>query len=168
MTHKNYAYTTLTGRTIDLGNLNDEERHCLTVVVKKYQEGTEWTQFASWWMGELSKRHIRQDSPLFKVCDDLEARLGVSQGKTSPPDYRDYLLALIEERFGSRYKFCKDTGVDQGQLSRILAGKADFSMELLQKILQALHAGLVVQTEDKLRDVASPEEASRLLETAGA
>jgi len=27
------------------------------------------------------------------------------QGKVAPPDYRDYLADLIEEKYGSRYKF---------------------------------------------------------------
>lgn len=80
-------------------------------------------------MNELGKRKIEHESALFKICDDLEARLGIAQGKASPPDYRHHLVALIEERYGSRYKFCKDTGIDQGQLSRILAGRADFSLE---------------------------------------
>ena len=87
------------------------------------------------WMKELGKREMEQGSALFTICDDLEARLGIVRGKASPPDYRHYLLALIVERYGSRYQFCKETGIDQGQLSRILAGRADFSLESLEAVL---------------------------------
>ena len=160
------VFVTLTGRTVDLSALSEGERGALAAVVEKFRAQPDWTRFAAWWMKELGKRDIARESALYRICDDLEARLGIAQGKASPPDYRHYLLALIEERYGSRYKFCMDTGVDQGQLSRILSGKGDFSMENLAKVLRALHASLVVQKEEELRESASPEEASRSLEGA--
>jgi len=166
MVTKNAAYRTLTGRSVDLAKLSADERTCLASVVEKYRTHPEWTRFAAWWMKELAKHGVERTSALFRICDDLEARLGIAQGKASPPDYRHYLLALIEERYGSRYQFCKETGVDQGQLSRILAGRADFSLESLAKVLRLLHASLVVQTEAALREAADPDEARRLLEAA--
>jgi len=166
MVTKNVVYRTLTGRSVELTKLTADERACLGAVVEKYRTHPEWTRFAAWWMKELARRGVERTSVLFKICDDLEARLGIAQGKASAPDYRHYLLALIEERYGSRYQFCKETGVDQGQLSRILAGQADFSLESLAKVLRVLHASLVVQTEDALREAADPDEASRLLESA--
>ena len=102
------------------------------------------------------------------VCDDLEARLGIAQGKVAPPDYRDYLADLIEERYGSRYQFCKQTGIDPGHLSRVLANRADLSLSLLQKIMTMLHAALIVQTEERLLEQLSPDEASRALAAATA
>ena len=163
---KNAVYRTLTGRTVDLAKLSAEERECLVAVVEKYGTQPEWTRFAAWWTRELDKRGLDHKSPVYRICDDLEARLGIVQGKASPPDYRHYLLALIEERYGSRYKFCKETGVDQGQLSRILAGQADFSLEMLEKVLRMLHGSLTVQTEEVLRETASPAEAYRVLKAA--
>lgn len=166
MLTKNAVYRTLAGRTVDLAKLNADERRCLGAVVAKYRTRPEWTRFGAWWMKELSKRDIPESSVLYKICDDLEARLGIAQSKAAAPDYRHYLLALIEERYGSRYKFCKATGIDQGQLSRILAGQADFSIESLGNVLRTLHASLVVQTEDAVREAAAPEAASEILETA--
>jgi len=165
MLRKN-IFATLTGRTVDLGALNRLEREALSAVVEKYRTQPEWTRFGAWWMKELAKQGIQHESALYRICDDLEARLGIAQGKASPPDYRHYLLALIEEQFGSRYKFCKESGVDQGQLSRILSGKGDFSMDSLARVLRALHASIVVQKEEEVRESASPEEASRALEAA--
>ena len=98
-----------------------------------------------------------------RVCQDLEARLGIAQRKVAPPDYRDYLADLIEERFGSRYKFCEAAGIDPGQLSRVFAGRADLSLPTLQKILHVLGAALVIQGEEAVEAKASPEEASRAL-----
>lgn len=94
---------------------------------------------------------------------DLEARLGIAQGKVAAPDYRDYLADLIEERFGSRYKFCEATGIDPGQLSRVFASRADLSLPALQKIVHALGAALVIQPDDALEARISPEEADRAL-----
>lgn len=159
-------FVTLTGRTVDLDKLNKEEREALAAVVAEYREHPDWTRFGAWWMKELARRELNQDSVLYRICDDLEARLGIAQGKASPPDYRHYLLALIEERYGSRYKFCKETGLDQGQLSRIISGKADFSIHSLVKMLLALRASLVVQREEDIRESASLEATGRLLETA--
>lgn len=166
MLTKQKEYLTLTGRRIDLSNLTPEERRCLAVVLEKYRSHPDWTRFAAWWTKELAKFGVPHDSALFKACDDLEARLGITQGKASPPDYRHCLLALIEERFGSRYRFCKETGIDQGHLSRILAGRSDFSMESLARILRSLGASLVVKSDDALRESADPDTASRTLEAA--
>lgn len=165
MARKN-QYVTMTGRTVDLGALIEDERRALAAVVEKYREEPEWTHFATWWMKELGKRGISHESALYRICDDLEARLGIAQGKASPPDYRHYLLALIEEQYSSRYKFCMEAKVDQAQLSRILSGKGDFSMDSLVKVLRALQASLVVQKEEEVRESVSPAKASRTLERA--
>ncbi len=162
---KDLVYRTLTGRTVDLKQLTKEERICLKTVVENYREQPDWTRFAAWWMKHLAKCGLTPKSPVYRICDDLEARLGIAQGKAAPPDYREYLLALIEERYGSRYKFCKETGIDQGQLSKILAGRADFSLDTLTKALRVLHAALVVQTDEALRKAANPDDARRVLES---
>jgi hypothetical protein len=75
-------------------------------------------------------------------------------------------MALIEDQYGSRYKFCKQTGVDQGQWSRILAGRGDFWMASLSKVLGVLNAALMVQTKDAIRESAGAAEAGRILQAA--
>jgi len=166
MQTKDIVHRTLTGRSLNLTRLTEAERFALAAVLNEYRKEPDWTRFAARWMKALSRQGIGPDSVLFGVCDDLEARLGIAQGKASPPDYRHYLLAMIEERYGSRYKFCKETGIDQGQLSRILAGQADFSFESLRRLLRVLHASLVVATDESLRAAAKPDEACRTLEAA--
>lgn len=83
-------------------------------------------------------------STLWRICQDLELRLGTRQGKVAFPDYRDFLLDIIESRYGSRYRFCKETGVDEGFLSRVLTGDKDFSLPSLTKLLDKLGLALVI------------------------
>jgi hypothetical protein len=100
---------------------------------------------------------------IHRVCQDLEARLGINQRKVSPPDYRDFLVELIDTQFGSRQAFCEATQVDPGQLSRVLANRADLSMKVLQKVLEVLHGRLVVQTEEQARLQTSVDRAAAVI-----
>ncbi|MEW6364198.1 MAG: helix-turn-helix transcriptional regulator [Acidobacteriota bacterium] len=145
-------------------NLSPAERKFLLRVEEKYRSRPEWTQFASWWVTRFRKAGIPAESAVHRICQDLEARLGIVQGKVAPPDYRDYLADSIDAQYGSRYKFCEQTGIDQGQLSRILAGRADLSIPALQKILHILGAVMVIEPEDAVEARLGPDEASRTLE----
>ncbi len=99
----------------------------------------------------------------YRICQDLEARLGIAQGKVAA---RDYLADLIEDRSGSRYRFCKETGVDPGHLSRVFASRSELSLQSLQRILEALHAALIIQPEENLAERVSPERAAEALAAA--
>lgn len=162
------SYRTITGRRLDLGELDASERRFLAAVQERYEGDLEWSAFASWWSASLREAGIPRTSPVYRICQDLEARLGIAQGAVAPPDYRDYLADLIEERYGSRYRFCKETGVDPGHLSRVLSSRADLSLQYLQKVLGVLHAALVIQPEEELADRVSRERgASELARAAG-
>lgn len=166
-TEEREVYRTITGRLIELGTLAAAERKFLASVRRKYHARPEWTKFASWWVGEFDASGLSDDSVVYRICDDLEARLGIAQGKVAAPDYRDFLADVIEERYKSRYEFCKEVGFDQGYLSRVLAGQADLSMAMLRKLLDALKVSLVLQAEETLLEEASPEEADRALAKVG-
>jgi hypothetical protein len=156
------VYQTITGRRIPLTKLSRPEKELLARVRHKYNARLEWTRFAAWWNAEFSKSALSTRSPVYRVCQDLEARLGIHQGSVSAPDYRDFLADLIEGRFGSRQEFCQATGVDPGQLSRVFAGRADLSLRALHKVLEVLQARLIIQTEEQAREqtsVARAEEA---------
>jgi len=160
---KKRDYQTITGRTLDLGVLGDGERRFLKKVHRKYGGGPEWSAFASWWTEQFQRSRLREDSLAYRICQDLEARLGIAQGKVANPDYRDYLADLIEQRYGSRYRFCKETGVDPGHLSRVFASRSELSLQSLQRILEALHAALVIQPQENLAERVSPERAAEAL-----
>ena len=161
--HEMPIYRTITRRPLDLSKLTREERPFIAHVNAMYKKSPEWSRFAAWWVREFAKRGLKTRGLAYRICQDLEARLGIAQRKVAQPDYRDYLADLIEEKYGSRYKFCKETGVDPGHLSRVFASRSDLSLDALKKLLQALGAALVVQEDDSLRANASPEEASRAL-----
>lgn len=163
---KKRAFRTITGRTLDLTALQEEERRFLAAVQRKYEEQPEWSEFEAWWFEGLQSAGLTQASVAYRICQDLEARLGIAQGKVAPPDYRDSLADLIEERYGTRYRFCKETGLDPGHLSRVLAGRAELSLQTLQRVLEALHAALVVQPEEELAERLSPGQAGEELAAA--
>jgi transcriptional regulator with XRE-family HTH domain len=157
------VYQTITGRRVSLTNLTETENGFLEKVAKKYSAKQDWTRFAAWWNAEFNATGLSTLSVVYRVCQDLEARLGIAQGKVSPPDYRDFLAELIDTQFGSRQDFCKATGVDPGQLSRVLANRADLSMKVLQSVLQVLHANLVIQTDEDSRERTSVARAAESL-----
>jgi hypothetical protein len=134
------VYRTITGRRIAMSDLTETESGFLEKVGKKYNSKQNWTRFAAWWNAEFNGAGLSTSSLVYRICQDLEARLGINQGKVSPPDYRDFLAELIDTQFGSRQEFCKATAVDPGQLSRVLANRADLSTNVLQNLLDVLHA----------------------------
>jgi transcriptional regulator with XRE-family HTH domain len=158
-------YRTITGRAIPLSRLNKREKNFLSMVREKYKGRLEWTRFAAWWNAEFNRSGLSTASAVYRICQDLEARLGIEQERVSPPDYRDFLADLIDAQFGSRQEFCRTTGVDPGQLSRVFAGRSDLSIKALEKVLDVLHAHLVIRTEEETRQhtsVAGAEEALAL------
>src|SRR5438034_792530 len=122
-------YRTITGRRIPMSELTEAEFGFLEKIAKKYSAKQDWTRFAAWWNAEFNRAGLSTSSVVYRICQDLEARLGINQGKVSRPDYRDFLVELIDAQFDSRLEFCKATEVDPGQLSRVLAGRADLSMK---------------------------------------
>ncbi len=161
-----HIYQTITGRKLELDDLEEKESAFLSAVERRYTKQPEWSKFASWWTKEFGRSGLPSESVSYRLCQDLEARLGIAQGKVAPPDYRDYLADLIEERYGSRYRFCKESGIDPGHLSRVFASRSELSLQSLQRILEALHASLVIQPEEDLSDRVSPERAAEALAAA--
>src|SRR5206468_1456273 len=69
---------------------------------------------------------------------------GTQQGMpgTGGRDYRDDLRELLDrahnERGLTRYRLCKQMGIDSGTLSNVLAKRRHFSLEKLEQILGLL------------------------------
>jgi hypothetical protein len=163
---KQLAYHTITGRAIDLGRVTDEERVFLRAVKRMCETRPEWSEFGAWWIQRVREAGLAGSSSIVRICADLEGRLGIAQGKVGTPDYRDYLADLIEERYGSRNRFCQETGVDPGHLSRVFASRADLSLQNLQRILDALQAQLVIEPRKSDPERWSPERAAEALAAA--
>src|SRR2546425_1998673 len=160
---KKRVFQTITGRALDLERLDAKEREFLAAVQARYEKEAAWSAFAAWWPKALRRSGLSAESVAYRICQDLEARLGIAQGKVAAPDYRDYLADLIDERYGSRYRFCKTTGVDPGHLSRTLAGRSELSLQTLQRILEQLDAALVIEPQDALTARLSQERAVQAL-----
>ena len=143
-------YKTITGRRIDLTALSPEEKDILAQLVEEHGQNPEWDRYSNFWQSLLRpvlariRASDRTSHPLYKVAQDLEMRLGVAQGAVAEPDYRDYLIDRIEERYGSRYRFCKETGIPESFLSQVLSGKKDFSIQTLRRAATALGLGLAL------------------------
>jgi hypothetical protein len=153
------TYRTITGGQIALSGLSDAELGFLEMLARKYNAKQDWTRFAAWWNAKFNASGLAASSVIYRMCQDLEARLGINQGKVSPPDYRDCLAELIDSQFGSRQEFCRATGVDPGQLSRVLAKRDNLSLKVLPQVLEVLHAQLVIQTEEDSRADTSIDRA---------
>lgn len=148
-------YTAITGRRFDLEQLTPAGRSFLAEVEALFRHRPGWDEFSRAWM-TLGREALWKQGPVpvggpvYRICQDLAARLGLVEGRLSPPDYRDRLADLIEERFGSHYQFCKQTGIDQGHLSRVLAGKKHFAAKTLFDVLEALGLEMVVVDRERL------------------
>lgn len=160
-------FETMTGRKLTLEELTAEELEFLSKVQERYGKRPTWNTFGSWWPGALERAGLGSDSLVYRICQDLEARLGVAEGRVAVPDYRDYLADLIEERYGSRYRFCKETGIDPGHLSRVFSSRSDLSLQALQRVLEVLQASLVIRPRELVVEEASPEHAREALAAVG-
>lgn len=85
-------YRDLEGNIINLNALSKNERNFLDNVIKDYKTNVEWNKFGSYWIGGIgsiykgkSRKYI-SETTLFIICQDLESRLGIAQGKTRLPD----------------------------------------------------------------------------------
>ena len=143
-------YRTLTGREVDTSSLNSKQRKTFELLLELHKLGMARKDFSNRHQAELKKALPKLDPderfkhPLYRIAEDLEMRLGIAQGLIAPPDYRDYIAEAIEEKYGSRYKFCKETGVSQSLLSQVFAGKKDLSLSKLKEIADLLGLKLVL------------------------
>ena len=104
------TYQTITGREFELSRLSAGEREFLAAVQARLPGEPEWSEFAAWWLNEFKDAGLPMESVTYRICQDLESRLGIAEGKVAPPDYRDYLADLIEEFPGRGIGVAQSTG----------------------------------------------------------
>ena len=142
-------YRTLDGKVFNLDELTEQQKLIYSEVKSFYDTNPDWNQFSNMWSDRLRESftgvdpHIVVEEPIFEICQDLESRLGIRQGYTREPDYRDLLADIISRNFKSRYQFCKEMGIDEGYLSAVLSRKKHLSIEKLQDILDKLDHRIV-------------------------
>ena len=150
------CYETSENKKIDLKALSEQEYEFLKKVKEYYSKKPDWNVFSNYWLregqkiwGGKQKREV-VNLPVFLICQDLEVRLGIEQGKTRSPDYRDELVALIDKEYDSHYQFCRKAGIAQDTLSRILNKRREPSLHKLRIILDALGCEISFQKKHRL------------------
>lgn len=167
---RNKVYRAITGRRYDLDALTPEESTFLREIMELYRQRPDWAHFTREWIarGRASLwkgKRVPVGAPVYRICQDLAARLGIAEGRVAPPDYRERIADLIEARFRSRYEFCKKTGIDEGHLSRVLGSKKHLAPETLFKVLEALNVEIeLVERDEVYEQAARALEAETLVE----
>lgn len=147
-------YETLNHEIFYIDELPKEHIKFYEEVKKYYEKEPNWNEFGNFWIGKINsilgkvKREEAVKTPIFRICQDMESRLGIKQGYTRTTDYRDILAKIIAEKYHSRYRFCREVGIDEAFLSNVLKKKKHFSTEKLQEILE--RAGYEIEIRKKI------------------
>jgi hypothetical protein len=140
------VYVDLDGEVISLSELDREERALVSRLRGRAATNPSWDDFDNYAYAAMRAfydtrgvpRSHRRNKVVFKVVQDLSARLGIAQGMIRPPDYLGQLEDLVLNRFPSRRAFCEATGISQTMLGHVLAGRKDLSLESLSKALERI------------------------------
>lgn len=143
-------YRTLHGEVIDLNSLPDHHRKVYEEAAQLANQGPEWTSFTNFWIQKIREIGDSAESALFRILQDIDSRLSIRQGFTRLPNWREELDSIIENRFPSRYKFCKVIGVDEAHLSAVLKGKKNFSIPNLIRMLDKIGFRMLIVETDVL------------------
>ncbi len=150
-------YTTLENEKYNRDQLPSAHKAFLAKVLRYYNQRPSWDKFADFWLakgnelwGGIKGKELLE-LPIYKICQDLEARLGIEQGYTRQRDLRDELEELVKSNFQSQYQFCRATGIDQGFLSNVLKKRKEFSISKLESALHKVGYKLTIQREAAIR-----------------
>jgi hypothetical protein len=64
----------------------------------------------------------------------------------------EQLRKAIQGSEKTRYKLWQETGIDQGQLARFMAGTAGLSVENIEKLAEALGLEIIVRPKRRQRE----------------
>ena len=138
------TYTTLLDESYSLQHLPKRDQAIALQLIERAKANPDWNEFSNWAreacqpaFAELAPKQI-PESPLYRIAQDLEMRLGVKQGKARLPDYRDKLEYLIRKTYPSIAAFCREVQVDQAYLSHLFGKDRDASMKKLLSMLDKL------------------------------
>lgn len=140
------VYVDLNGREICLGHLDAEERKVLARIRRRPETHADWCDFdncrwrvlAEFYGARSVPRKAARQGAVYRVAQDLSARLGLAAGRIEPDNWRGDLENLIQEKYPSRKAFCEATGLSETMLSHVLAGRKDLSLESLTGALEPI------------------------------
>jgi hypothetical protein len=138
------VYLDLDGNAISLDGLDAAERRLLGRLERRAQTHPDWCAFDNYRMpavaavyhGRGLSRADTIQTPIYRIAQDLSARLGMAQGMIRAPDYLDQFEDLVLNHFRSRRAFCQASGLSEKLVDDVLAGRKDLSLEELSKALE--------------------------------
>ena len=151
-------YETITGlRKIDLSKLDAKELAFLREVVEFYKTKPDWNEYANRLNLLRQKYQIEINSSAADIGYDLEARIGIAEGKVAMPNYQDQINDFIMEKFWSRDNFCRETNITTKMLAQVFAGKS--TLGDIKLIARKLGCVLVLTHDSGTRTDMSPQKA---------
>ena len=143
---KRKVYVDLSGRELCLGHLDAEERKLLTRIRRRAETHPDWCDFDNYRWRALTEfydargvpRKAARQGVVYRVAQDLSARLGLAAGLIEPENWRGDLEDLIQDKYPSNKAFCEATGLSETMLSHVLAGRKDLSLESLTGALERI------------------------------
>jgi hypothetical protein len=141
-------YRTLDNEVFDLNSLPADQKKAYKEAKIYLKNEPLWPAFGNFWTTKVQQMGLSADSQLYRIFQDMDSRLGIRQGLTRLPNWREELGSLIDMRFKSRYEFCKLVKLDEGQLSRVLNGKEGLSVKNLARILDKIGFRIVFTEKD--------------------
>ena len=81
-------YQTLKQEIYDLDALLPEQQSVYEAVWNFYQQAPDWDAFTAFWLAQIDRLHSTiksqryYETPLFKICEDMDACLAINQGYT--------------------------------------------------------------------------------------
>ncbi len=151
-------YKTLHDIEYDLDSLSSPHKNFIKRMISYYKKNPHWNVFSNHWINEGRKiweNMKRKDvikHPTFKICQDMESRLGIKQGYVRQTDYRDELQEIID-RFPSRYQFCKEVGIDETFISHVLSKRKNLSIIKLEGLLDKLGYTLTFTKKQEMHKI---------------
>ena len=140
------VYLDLKGREISLVKLTAAERSLIADMKAVAKKTADWSVFSNLWMARIADFYADQNltrpqirkTAVYRIFQDLDSRLAMSEGLARQPDYRDELAQLIEQRFQTRRAFCEATGLSEDMLSHVLAGRKHLAINTLEESLHRI------------------------------
>ncbi len=146
------VYLDLKGREISLVKLTAAERSLIADMKAVAKKTADWSVFSNLWMARIADFYADQNltrpqirkTAVYRIFQDLDSRLAMSEGLARQPDYRDELAQLIEQRFQTRRAFCEATGLSEDMLSHVLAGRKHLAINTLEESLHRIGYSLQI------------------------
>lgn len=141
-------YQTMENEVFDLNSLPKSHETLYQGIKKLFLSGVNSSELWNFFCPEGRRLKISKTDPIFRILQDLSARIYIRSQFARLSHWYEDLDRFIKRKFKTRREFCRLTGVDEGHLSRVLAGKSRFSIDTLERILTKADVRIVFMDVD--------------------